>query len=79
MARNLSIDQEEPVKIAIVKLPHPPIGDHPAQVSMIDEAASNSLGSLAEAAEHEVIVAIFPDGQHHTVKNRGHEITVVNR
>ena len=69
------------MKIAIVKLPHPPIGDNERQHEMIDEAALNTLGGVEAAADHEVIVAMFPDGSHRVVKDRDGdtELTVIPR
>ena len=68
------------MKIAIVNLPFPPIGNDPVQDDMIRRAALNALGSPTDGAEKDVVVAMFPDGQHRVAKNRdNHEITVVNR
>ncbi len=69
------------MKIAIVTLPHPPIGDDERQGAMIDEAALNTLGGAEAAADQEVVVAMFPDGSHRIVKDRhgDTELTVIPR
>jgi hypothetical protein len=67
-------------KIAIVNMPFPPIGTDSRQREMLREAVTNTVGA-ARAADTEVIVAMFPDGSHHVVKDRDGdtEITVINR
>jgi hypothetical protein len=67
-------------KVAIVNLPFPPIGSNAGQDNLLQATVEHVLGRES-FFEHDVVVAMFPDGQHRMVRDRtaSTQLTVINR